>query len=100
MKNFLEDRLVVKSENHQNGNGSPGNGFQPLFTMLRGNGNGNGNGNGHGVIQLNGHAHAGAAGTDCSQEAPQVELVTEDGKIRRIIITCVCSRRIELECEY
>jgi hypothetical protein len=31
---------------------------------------------------------------------PRVELVQTEGQIRRIVVTCACCRRIELECEY
>lgn len=34
-------------------------------------------------------------------DAPQVELITgPGGKIERIIVTCTCCERIELECKY
>ena len=33
-------------------------------------------------------------------EAPQIELVQEGGVVRRIVVTCTCCQRIELECEY
>jgi hypothetical protein len=33
-------------------------------------------------------------------EAPQIELVEERGQVRRIIVTCKCCERIEIECEY
>jgi hypothetical protein len=31
---------------------------------------------------------------------PQVELVNQDGRIERIVVTCTCCKRIELRCEY
>ena len=34
-----------------------------------------------------------------TMEVPEVELIQEHGK-QRIIITCTCCQRIELECEY
>ena len=33
-------------------------------------------------------------------EAPQVEIVEEDGKVQRIVVTCTCCEKIEIECEY
>ena len=33
-------------------------------------------------------------------DAPQIELVQEEGKVRRIVVTCTCCEKIELECEY
>ena len=32
-------------------------------------------------------------------DAPQIELVEEGGVLRRIIVTCRCCERIELECQ-
>jgi hypothetical protein len=31
---------------------------------------------------------------------PQIELVNRDGSVDRIVITCTCCKRIELQCEY
>lgn len=31
---------------------------------------------------------------------PTVELVTHNGRIEKVIVTCSCSRRIELDCTY
>ena len=55
-------------------------------------------------------AHAAALGAPASRlgsnamparlEAPQIELVEEEGKVRRIVVTCTCCEKIELECEY
>lgn len=33
-------------------------------------------------------------------EAPEIELVQDNGRIRRIIVTCTCCKTIEIECEY
>ena len=33
-------------------------------------------------------------------DAPQIELAEENGRVQRIIVTCTCCKRIELECEY
>jgi hypothetical protein len=90
MKSFLEGRPALNSEKPSNGHN--GNGFRPLFAVVRGNCNG--------AAESNGHSPAAVNGTDCAHGSPEIELVTEEGKIRRIIITCTCSERIELECEY
>lgn len=50
-------------------------------------------------VTLNAMLHSRAAGSTL-HDAPQVELVTRDGKIERIIVTCTCCERIELECQY
>lgn len=33
-------------------------------------------------------------------QSPRVELVSKEGKIKRITITCACGKHIELDCEY
>lgn len=33
-------------------------------------------------------------------EAPQVEVIEDGGKVRRIVVTCTCCEKIEIECEY
>jgi hypothetical protein len=35
-----------------------------------------------------------------ARETPEIEVIQENGKIRRIVVTCKCCERIELECEY
>jgi hypothetical protein len=34
------------------------------------------------------------------QKEPQIELVNREGSVERIVITCTCCQRIELQCEY
>lgn len=38
------------------------------------------------------HAHAGAA--------PAVEIIKEGDKIVRLVVTCTCGERIEIDCVY
>lgn len=33
-------------------------------------------------------------------EAPQVEIIEDGGRVRRIVVTCTCCEKIEIECEY
>jgi hypothetical protein len=35
-----------------------------------------------------------------ARETPEIEVIQENGKIRRIVVTCKCCERIELECDY
>ena len=35
-----------------------------------------------------------------TEPVPQVELVQNGGKVERIIVTCTCCNRIELQCQY
>ena len=38
--------------------------------------------------------------THTSTQEPTVELITDGGRIEKIIVTCPCCRRIELNCTY
>lgn len=31
---------------------------------------------------------------------PQVEIIEDGGKVHRIVVTCTCCEKIEIECEY
>jgi len=42
---------------------------------------------------------AGAVRTP-AQEGPQVELVKQGDKVMRIIVTCSCGEKVEVECLY
>ena len=33
-------------------------------------------------------------------EAPQIELVREDGEVRQIVVTCTCCEKITIDLEY
>ncbi len=47
------------------------------------------------------HGHAsGAAAKSGGEAAPQVECVRQGDKITRLIVTCSCGERIEIECLY
>jgi hypothetical protein len=35
-----------------------------------------------------------------TEALPQVELVQNGSKVERIIVTCTCCKRIELQCQY
>ncbi len=87
MNSFLEGRPVLKSQNASAIARGPG--FQPLAAAPPAAG-----GNGcvsqqDGLSQAEGHG-AGA----------QIELVRREGVIVRIVVTCGCGSKTELECEY
>ncbi len=42
----------------------------------------------------------GSAKPASEKAEPQIELVNRDGAVERIVITCTCCQRIELQCEY
>jgi hypothetical protein len=35
-----------------------------------------------------------------TEPTPQIELIENEGRIERIIVTCTCCKRIELQCQY
>lgn len=43
--------------------------------------------------------HPSPTGNEAAH-SPKVEVVSEDGRVNRIVITCVCGQRTELVCEY
>ena len=47
-----------------------------------------------------GAAGAGAHGAHDHSAEPTVELITNNGRIEKVVVTCSCSRRIELDCTY
>ena len=47
-----------------------------------------------------GASGAGAHGAHDHSEEPTVELITNNGRIEKVVVTCACSRRIELDCTY
>lgn len=81
MNHFLEGRAALKSENPSGPCLQAGNEFQPLVPQLSVNG-------------------SNPQPAEAHPDAPQIELVRRDGKIQRIIVTCTCCKRIELDCEY
>jgi hypothetical protein len=45
-------------------------------------------------------AGSGAHGEHDHSGEPSVELITNNGRIEKVVVTCSCSRRIELDCTY
>ncbi len=52
------------------------------------------------IGQLTAPAAGGSAAAPERLEAPQVEIIEDGGKVRRIVVTCTCCEKIEIECEY
>lgn len=73
MENFLSSRKKVSGEN------SPADAQRPSASN-------------QGMTQVE------VAGTGENQ--PKIELVTENGTVRTIIVNCKCGERIELKCHY
>jgi hypothetical protein len=83
MNSFLENRPMVARQEGVVIVPKPEPTFQPLFP-------------------------AGSPAEDRAEQAakgpaeagPQIELIQNRGKVERIIVTCTCCKRIELQCEY
>jgi hypothetical protein len=48
-------------------------------------------------------AHAPRRGSGAqggAAEEPTVEVITHEGRIEKVVVTCACCRKIELECTY
>ncbi len=43
---------------------------------------------------------SGNHGDHSHMSEPTVELITNNGRIEKVIVTCSCSKRIELDCTY
>ena len=80
MQNYLDGRTVLKMENTNDNALQGSNDFQPLIFPSK-------------KSESENQAQE-------MHDTPQIELITEDGKIQRIVITCTCCKRIELECQY
>jgi len=87
MQNYLDGQGVLNVENSAANPLPLSNDFQPLFFSAKKNGSTDG-----------GTFSQGSAGG--GHDSPQIELISLEGKIQRIVITCTCCKRIELECQY
>lgn len=90
LQDFLSGRAAVHSDSTAPEVAPPGEtGFQPFF-----------------AARAAGLAAAGSARrieevpANEPLDAAQVELVEENGRVQRIVVTCTCCKRIEIECEY
>lgn len=84
MQSFLTSRPVLKIDK-ASATGDTQPGFQPLYTPGR-------------KESVDKQEAAGISSEPLAE--PQVEVVSDDGRIERIIVTCTCCKRIELSCEY
>ena len=84
MQNFLTSRPVLKTERTSAPLESASE-FQPLYTPGRNE-------------SVDKPEAAGIVAGPLAE--PRVEIVNGDGRINRIIVTCTCCKRIELDCEY
>jgi len=73
MQDFLSGRKKVNSQN------------APKDTTVPGNSN---------------PSLANVQAITAEEGEPKVELVSENGQIKNIIVTCTCGKRVELKCHY
>lgn len=83
MISFLENRPVHGSVNAPASRAENATGFQPLMPS-----------------DLARPAVDRVEDAHQAEAAPQIELVRNGGRIERIIVTCSCCNRIELDCRY
>jgi hypothetical protein len=85
MNSFLENRPIVAQRGTVIPPPKAEPGFQPLFAP--------------GAVQSQ-HAHQAPASQTQQEAEPRIELIQSGGKVERIIVTCTCCNRIELQCQY
>jgi hypothetical protein len=86
MNSFLENRpLVARKGAMASASKAAEPGFQPLFAPN--------------VIEKSRVQQPPVSETQAA-DGPSVELVQNGGKVERIIVTCTCCNRIELQCQY
>jgi hypothetical protein len=79
MNNFLENRPVIGRNDVNMVASQPQTGFQAMFAAKT-------------EVEIEPAAEA--------ETTPMIELVRNAGKVDRIIVTCTCCNRIELQCQY
>jgi len=85
MNSFLENRPLVGRKDVVTTSVQPEPGFQPLFSPN---------------APLRAQAETMPAAEKETEASPRIELVQNGGKLERIIVTCTCCNRIELQCQY
>jgi hypothetical protein len=86
MNSFLDNRPLVSQQNAAPAPQKAEPGFQPLFAP--------------GTVTTQRPQQAPSASQSQQQGEPRIELVQSGGKVERIIVTCTCCNRIELQCQY
>jgi hypothetical protein len=88
MESFLQNRPSLATVEPSPRSAAADTGFQPFLraASLREKAP---------LLGANSPTNAGAEGTE-----PEIELLNRDGCVDRIVITCACCKRIELQCEY
>ena len=60
----------------------------------------NGSGPQDATARAGGHTHGKPAASGANASAPTVECIRQGDKVVRLVITCSCGERIEVECLY
>ena len=88
MESFLQNRpSLATAQHYQCAPTEPG--FQPFLRPTSAE---------QGALSLPAKTADPQRGYEATE--PKIELLDRDGTVERIVITCVCCQRIELQCEY
>ena len=88
MESFLKGRVHIKKSSYQddelvdNGKPSDKDALKPLLTDK---------------LETTEEVVIESA---ADEEIPKVQVISEDGSVKKIIIQCTCGKCLELECEY
>jgi hypothetical protein len=82
MNNFLENRPAHGARNEVIPPPKAEPAFQPMFTGAQP------------------HPEPAPVTKPETEAGPRVEFVQNGGKVERIVVTCTCCNRIELQCQY
>jgi len=85
MNSFLDNRPTVGPQTSARSASEAETSFQPLFAP--------------GAIARP-RPVASPVSNGQAEPAPQIELIQNGGRVERIIVTCSCCNRIELQCQY
>jgi hypothetical protein len=93
MESFFNQRAFASASAETGGTppASGPTGFHSLFTVL---------GNPSPAAAPAERTTAAAAEHHAPGNVPQIEVVQEGGRVTKIIVTCKCCERIELDCTY
>jgi hypothetical protein len=85
MQDFLHGRLSCSPQSGTKTEGGPG--FVGMAQTVPG------------ASSLS-HAHSAGGARAASSQEPDIQLIQENGQLKRIVVVCSCGERIELECAY
>ena len=90
MESFLQNRPALATASRYTLQPPVAPGFQPFLRPA--------SSNGEDVASFGGESAGPRPAAE--KDEPQIELINREGSVERIVITCTCCQRIELQCEY